>query len=143
MAAGLTCEPDDEVSDGDAYRTVCENTDVDSVLFGAHVFFGGSTTDTVSSISVMPSVFAPAGTELDLADAVAELGYEGGDVDALKEWIRTQAAGITNDLERDFGPARAMFVGNSLILESVGAIRYASEEEVNELLDDIGRTPER
>lgn len=98
------------------------DTDLDSVLFGAHVFSRGNTTDTVSHISVMPPVLAP-GTELDLADAVAELGYEGGDADALKEWIRTQAAGITNDLERNFGPAQATFVGNSLILESVGAIR--------------------
>ena len=116
LAAGLTCAPAADLQDGDVYRTQCGSLD------DGKVSFGGSTTDTVSSISTSPPLFAPPGTELDLADAVAELGYEGGDADALKEWIRTQAAGITNDPQRDFGPARAIFVAvaNVLVLESVG-----------------------
>ena len=122
LAAGLTCEPEPDLPQGEVYRTKCEDMDPDSPLFFAHVWFGGSTTDTVSSITAGPPTLGPAETALDLADAVADLDYEGGDPDALKEWIRTQAAGITTDLERDFGPARAMFVGGSLFLDSVGAI---------------------
>ena len=115
LRAGLTCAPASELSDGDAYTTECGDFDA------GRLTFGGRTTETVSHISASAPLFPLPGTELALADAVAELDYEGRDTEAFKAWIRTQTAGITDELERDFGPARAMFFGNTLILESVGA----------------------
>ena len=117
LAAGLNCSADVPV-EGDVHTTVCSGGDLDGYLS-----FGGSTTDTVSHIEGGAPILSQGEETVALADAVAELDYAGGDPDAFKEWIRTQESGITNDLFRDFGPARTSYVlGGTFSVRSLDTV---------------------